>query len=50
MRYCTKCGAKIAEDDKFCPVCGVKQSSNEPNSASTVYNPISRKVLEKIEE
>ena len=50
MRYCTKCGAKIAEDDNFCPVCGAKQSSNEPNSASTVYNPIVEEAHEKSEE
>lgn len=50
MRYCTKCGAKIALDDKFCPVCGAVQSSNEPNSASTVYNPIVEEAHEKNEE
>jgi hypothetical protein len=22
LPYCTKCGAPIKEDDKFCPVCG----------------------------
>jgi hypothetical protein len=22
MPYCTKCGAPVREDDKFCPVCG----------------------------
>jgi hypothetical protein len=22
MPYCTKCGASLKEDDKFCPVCG----------------------------
>ena len=22
MSYCTKCGAPLKEDDKFCPVCG----------------------------
>ena len=22
MAYCTKCGAPLKEDDKFCPVCG----------------------------
>ena len=22
MPYCTKCGAPLKEDDKFCPVCG----------------------------
>lgn len=22
MLYCTKCGAPLKEDDKFCPVCG----------------------------
>ena len=22
MPYCTKCGAKLKDDDKFCPSCG----------------------------
>jgi hypothetical protein len=22
LPYCTKCGAPLKEDDKFCPVCG----------------------------
>jgi len=22
LTYCTKCGAPLKEDDKFCPVCG----------------------------
>ncbi len=22
MPYCTRCGAPLKEDDKFCPVCG----------------------------
>ncbi len=24
-KFCTGCGAKIAEDSKFCPICGKKQ-------------------------
>ena len=24
LPYCTKCGAKVEESDKFCPVCGTK--------------------------
>ena len=24
MAYCTKCGAPLKEDDKFCPVCGAQ--------------------------
>ena len=26
MPYCTKCGAPLKEDDKFCPVCGTPVS------------------------
>ena len=22
MAYCTKCGAPLKEDDRFCPICG----------------------------
>jgi hypothetical protein len=24
LPYCSRCGAKLKEDDKFCPVCGSK--------------------------
>jgi hypothetical protein len=24
LPYCSKCGAKVAEDDRFCIVCGAK--------------------------
>lgn len=24
MPYCTKCGAPLKEDDKFCPICGAQ--------------------------
>jgi hypothetical protein len=24
LPYCSKCGAKLADDDKFCTVCGTK--------------------------
>jgi hypothetical protein len=24
LPYCTKCGAPLKEDDKFCPVCGAQ--------------------------
>jgi hypothetical protein len=26
MSYCTKCGAPLKEDDKFCPLCGASVS------------------------
>jgi len=26
MPYCTKCGAPLKEDDKFCPVCGASEA------------------------
>ena len=36
MVYCTKCGAPLKEDDKFCPVCGapVAKVSREEFSVS----------------
>lgn len=24
MSYCTKCGAPLKEEDKFCPICGAR--------------------------
>ena len=37
MPYCTKCGAPLKEDDKFCPVCGapVAKVTREEFSVST---------------
>ena len=29
MKYCTKCGAKLRDDDLFCSKCGAKQESSE---------------------
>ncbi len=26
MSYCTKCGAPLKEEDRFCPVCGARVS------------------------
>jgi hypothetical protein len=37
MPYCTKCGAPLKEDDKFCPVCGapVAKVTREEYSVSS---------------
>ena len=29
-RFCNACGAKLPYDAQYCPLCGVKQTSNEP--------------------
>jgi hypothetical protein len=37
MPYCTKCGAPLKEDDKFCPACGapVAKVTREEYSVSS---------------
>jgi uncharacterized OB-fold protein len=37
MVYCTKCGALLKEDDKFCPICGapVVQVTREEYTVSS---------------
>ena len=34
MKYCTKCGAKLNDDDLFCGNCGAKVNSSETPKAS----------------
>ena len=30
MKFCTKCGRQLNDDDLFCPACGAKQVAVEP--------------------
>lgn len=30
MKYCTKCGKQLNDDDLFCPACGAKQEAVKP--------------------
>ena len=31
MRYCTQCGAQVADDAKFCPECGASLTESAGN-------------------
>jgi hypothetical protein len=37
MRYCNSCGELIEIESKFCPSCGVKQSSDNLNKSNQTY-------------
>ncbi|KRL65905.1 zinc-ribbon domain-containing protein [Companilactobacillus versmoldensis] len=34
MKFCTNCGFKLYEDDRFCPKCGTQQRSVENNNVN----------------
>lgn len=34
MKFCTNCGYKMTDDANFCPKCGTKQNSLEPEKTS----------------
>jgi len=44
VNYCTKCGAPLKEEDKFCPVCG----AHEGNVTRIVVKDNTDKVLLEI--
>ena len=51
MRYCKGCGELIEIESKFCPSCGVKQSSDNLNKSNQTYpEPNSESVLENVED
>ena len=37
---CRKCGELLADHAKFCTACGAKVENTEPQSSSTVVNPV----------
>ena len=40
MPYCTKCGAELAEDIKFCTSCGTPVGSQTPETSAVTGFPI----------
>jgi uncharacterized membrane protein YvbJ len=50
MPYCTKCGAPLKEDDKFCPVCGASAAKVTREEFSVSANNLVDRVGELLHE
>ena len=50
MPYCAKCGAKLKEDDKFCPACGAPAAKTAREEFSISSNNLIEKVKELLHE
>lgn len=43
MKYCTRCGKQIEDNDEFCPYCGAKTDSTGPSMAQATTENSSNK-------
>ncbi len=50
MPYCTKCGAPLKEDDKFCPVCGAAAAKVTREEFSVSASNLDERVRELLHE
>ncbi len=50
MLYCTKCGAPLKEDDKFCPVCGAAAAKVTREEFSVSASNLDERVRELLHE
>jgi hypothetical protein len=50
LPYCTKCGAPLKEDDKFCPVCGAPVAKVTREEFSVSSNNLVDRVKELLHE
>jgi len=50
LPYCTKCGAKVQEADKFCPVCGIRVARIVTEEFSVNANDLIERVKQLIHE
>ena len=50
MPYCTKCGASLKEEDKFCPVCGSQVSRVTREEYTIPSNNLVSRVKELLHE
>jgi len=48
MSYCSSCGTKISENQKFCPNCGQKVKENEPIKGDPPSIPVTKKKTSKV--
>jgi Domain of unknown function (DUF4342)/zinc-ribbon domain len=50
MPYCTKCGASLKEEDKFCPVCGSQVSRVTREEYTVSSNNLVSRIKELLHE
>ena len=50
MGYCVKCGAKLKDDEKFCPVCGAKAVKTFTEEVSVTGDHLIERVKELLHE
>jgi uncharacterized membrane protein YvbJ len=50
MAYCTKCGAKLREEDKFCSVCGTLASKVTQEEFSVSSSTLVQRVKDLLHE
>ena len=50
MPYCTKCGAPLKEDDKFCPVCGASAAKVTREEYTVSANNLVDRIKELLHE
>ena len=50
MAYCTKCGAKLKEEDKFCGVCGTAVTKVTQEEFSVSSNTLVQRVKDLLHE
>ena len=50
MGYCVKCGAKLKDDDKFCPVCGAPVARTFTEEVSVTGDRLIERVKELLHE
>ncbi len=53
MAYCRKCGKKLADNAKFCSICGECQEANKPSSTIVYVHPPTQQqqiVVHKVEK
>ena len=50
MAYCHKCGAKLRDDDKFCPVCGAAAAKMTREEFTVSSNDLIERVKQLLHE
>jgi phage shock protein PspC (stress-responsive transcriptional regulator) len=45
--FCTKCGVKLDDRDRFCAQCGTPTGAGMQQAAGTVYNRLSRPLMDR---
>lgn len=45
--FCTKCGVKLEDRDRFCAQCGTPTGAGMQQAPGTVYNRLSRPLIDR---